>query len=557
LHRVVEDAVAALARDTAVFQRGGSLVHVIREPRPSRAIRRAPGSPIIRSIPQATIREMLTRVASWERYDRRIEEWVAAMPSDDVVQAVAMRGEWPNIRPLIGITEAPCLRPDGTVLQSPGYDPITGYLYAPNANYPRISNTPSAHDALEARNQLLEVCCDFPFAGEAHRAAWLALLLTLFARPAIDGCVPLFAIDATTRGSGKGRLADATAVIATGRDATKTAQPSNDDEMRKRITTLIVEGEAVTVLDNLARPLGDPSLDAALTATSWKDRALGRTASVSAQNTLVWIATGNNIELGADTARRTLHIRLESPLENPEDRASEEFRHPDLLGWVRAERPQLVQAAVTLLRGYFHAGCPDSGARPWGSFEAWSRLIPNVVAWVGLPDPTTTRQDFESSADGTKRALTALLDGWARLDPGEGLTAKAAITALYPSTPHESRPPDGFDSLREAIEELVPTQPGKSPSPAQLSYQLRKNRHRVIGGRYLESQIAHGGVCRWRVVTQVNRGGSGGVGGDGGVVSARPPKDADLDPPGTGQNCPTIPTIPTVEVHLREPGEGG
>jgi hypothetical protein len=539
-----------------VFQRAGSLVHVIREPKPSRSIRRAAGSPIIRCLPQATIRELLTRVASWERYDRRVDEWVPAMPSDSVVQAVAMRGEWPNIRPLIGITEAPCLRPDGTVLQSPGYDPITGYLYVPSATYPAISNTPSAKDALEARDQLLEVCCDFPFAGEAHRAGWVALLLTLFARPAIDGCVPLFAIDATTRGSGKGRLADATAVIATGRDATKTAQPSNDEEMRKRITTLIIEGEVVTVLDNLARPLGDPSLDAALTATSWKDRALGRTASVSAHNRLVWIATGNNIELGADTARRTLHIRLESPLENPEDRRSEEFRHPDLLGWVRAERPRLVKAAVTLLRAYFQAGCPDAGARPWGSFEAWSRLIPNVVAWVGLPDPATTRHEFESSADANKRALAALLDGWARLDPGEGLTAKAAIRALYPQK-HEDVPPDGFDGLREAIEELVPTQPGKPPSPVQLSYQLRKNRHRVIGGRYLESQTGHGGVCRWRVVTQSVRSGSGGDGGDGGVVSARSPEDAPPDRSRTGQNIPTILTIPTIEPSRAEPGEDG
>jgi hypothetical protein len=400
---------------------------------------------------------------------------------------------------------------------------------------------------------LLEVCCDFPFAGDAHRSAWLALLLTLFARPAIDGCVPLFAIDATTRGSGKGRLADATAVIATGRDATKTAQPSNDEEMRKRITTLIIEGEVVTVLDNLARPLGDPSLDAALTATSWKDRALGRTASVSARNTLVWIATGNNIELGADTARRTLHIRLESPLENPEDRRSEEFRHPDLLSWARAERPRLVKAAVTLLRAYFHAGCPDAGARLWGSFEAWSRLIPNAVAWVGLPDPTTTRHDFESSADTTKRALAALLEGWARLDPGDGLTAKAAIMALYPPA-CDSGAPDGFDSLREAIEELVPTPPGKPPSPVQLAGQLRKNRHRVIGGRYLDSHVGRGGIHRWKVAVQ---GGSmGGVGGVGGDVSAHAHQDAPLDGSGTGLNNPTNPTNPTTDVDARGPTHG-
>jgi hypothetical protein len=489
----------------------------------------------------ATIREILTRVGAWERFDRRSFKWIAALPTDAVVQAVAERGEWNAVKPLVAVAEAPCLRPDGSVLQTSGYDEATGFLYIPNSHYPAVEDRPTRDDAVHARDELLEACCDFPFAAEEHRAAWLALVLTLFARPAIEGCIPLFAIDATTRGTGKGRLADVAASIATGRDATKTAQPSDDDEMRKRITTLIIEGEVVTVLDNLSRPLGDPALDAALTATTWKDRALGRTASVSARNTLVWIATGNNIELGGDTARRTLHIRLESPLENPEDRAEHEFRHPDLLGWVRRERPRLVRAAVTLLRAYFHAGRPDMGARLWGSFEGWSRLVPNAVLWVGLPDPMATRRALEQSADTSKLALVALLDGWARLDPGDGLTAKGAITALYASR-SESGAPDGFDDLRDAIEELCPTFAGRPPTPAQLGYQLRKNRHRVIGGRHFDSAAAHGGVLRWRVVRV--KMAAGGDGGDGGNPDTRSGEEW-MNDPSREADIATIAPVPT------------
>jgi hypothetical protein len=502
LHEVVDQSVAALAMHESVYQRGGELVHIVREVSPTGLIRRAPGSPTIRSMARATIRENLTRVSRFEKLDKRSERWSATIPPDSVVDAVASRGEWHGIRPLVGIAEAPCLRPDGTILQAPGYDPSTGYVYAPNDKYLPIPDRPTLGDAQRARDELLEIVCDFPFAGDAHRAGWLAMLLTCFARPAIDGCVPLFAVDAPTRGSGKGRCVDAAANVATGRDATKTAQPKDDDEMRKRITTLVLEGEAIAVIDNISRALGDPSLDAALTATTWKDRALGRNASVSARNNLMWVATGNNIELGADTARRTLHVRIESPLENPEDRDSRQFKHPDLLAWVRAERPRLVRAAVTLLRAYFVAGCPDQGLKQWGSFEQWSRLIPHVLVWAGLPDPMSTRQEFEDTADSTKQALIALQSGWQRLDVasgGNGLTAKQAIGVLYPAR-RESDAPDGYDALRDAIEELTDAIPGRPPSPTKLGCQLRKARRRVIGGRKFDTVPNRSGVAVWRVL---------------------------------------------------------
>jgi len=61
-------------------------------------------------------------------------------------------------------------------------------------------------------------------------------------------------------------------------------------------------------------------------------------------------------------------------------------------------------------------------------------------------------------------------------------------------------PPDGFDSLREAIEELAPPRPPSPPDPRKLSAQLRTVKHRVLRGRRLEcSTTAHGGSLLWRV----------------------------------------------------------
>jgi hypothetical protein len=385
-------------------------------------------------------------------------------------------------------------------LQREGYDQSSGYYYAPAQTFPRVPESPTQGDAIHARDELLECVCDFPFASEGHRSAWLAFLLTLFARPAIDGCVPLGAFDATTRGTGKGKLVDVTALIALGREAAKVPQPDDNKECRKVITSLVDEGEVFALIDNVAHVIAYASLDAALTATVWKDRVLGTNRTICAPMKITWAVTGNNLELAGDTARRTLHVRLESPLENPEDRA--DFKHADLLAWVRGERPRLVVAALTILRGYVVAGRPDMGCKSWGSFEAWSRLIANAVTWVGMHDPQATRVDLEDGADANKTALAVLLDGWVRLDAERaGLTAKIVIDALYPQKRDEG-PPDGYADMREAIETLCPTIPGKPPSSQRLTYVLRGARRRVIRGRMFDAVDGHGGVKRWHVVVK-------------------------------------------------------
>jgi hypothetical protein len=37
----------------------------------------------------------------------------------------------PNLKNLHGVTHTPMLRPDGTILSTPGYDTATGFLYLP------------------------------------------------------------------------------------------------------------------------------------------------------------------------------------------------------------------------------------------------------------------------------------------------------------------------------------------------------------------------------------------------------------------------------------------
>src|SRR5262249_51169876 len=158
--------------------------------------------------------------------------------------------------------------------------------------------------------------------------------------------------------------------------------------------------------------------------------------------------TGNNVVIGADTSRRVCHVRLESPDERPEER--QDFQKPDLLGWIDDQRPQLLAAALTILRAYCVAGRPAPGLTPWGSFDGWSNLVRSAVVWSGLPDPGKTRIVLQQHADTSAESMALLLDCWAQMDARQrGLTAAEVIRRLYKDPSDD--PPVYCATMRAAI----------------------------------------------------------------------------------------------------------
>jgi Bifunctional DNA primase/polymerase, N-terminal len=517
LHDHVDAAIDALRADPDLYQRDGTLVHVTRttaeeEEKSRRAF--AEGSPQIREMLRATLCERLTRAADWEKFDKRSQEWQPAMPSDRIVAAVHARRQWCGIRPIVGIAEAPTMRPDGSIVQVQGYDEATGYLYVPSATFPVIQERPTQDDARAALALLDELFCDFPYVDAAHAAVPISAILTLLARPAIDGAVPAFVFDASTRGTGKTLQTDAIALVGTGRGAPRKDYPTksyvtahgqsvrvNEEELAKVLAAYALRGVQLFCLDNVTCPFGCGALDAVLTASDTVDlRVLGK----SEVPTLPWralvLATGNNFTLAGDTVRRALVSRLESSLENPEGRS--DFRHRDLRAWVRANRSPLVVAGLTLLRAYVVAGRPDMGRPTWGSFEAWSALIPSALVFAGGADPMLARPGRDSDVDDDARGLAGVLENLPRLDTASvGLTVRTITTSLYPKERLKGNAaPDGFDELREAVEALCPAKPGTAPDTTALGIKFRSFKGRNIGGRKLVSVEGRGHTVRWLVV---------------------------------------------------------
>jgi hypothetical protein len=155
----------------------------------------------------------------------------------------------------------PTLRPDGTVIQNPGYDQRTGLLFAPDGKYPPIPEEPTRDDAIGAATHLLDVVCDFPFKGADHQSVWLAMVLTLVGRSAIRGPCPMFVIDANCPGTGKSLLADVAGMIAYGDRMPRKPWPvADDNEVRKTITSVAMEGLSSVLWDNVGGELGCSSL---------------------------------------------------------------------------------------------------------------------------------------------------------------------------------------------------------------------------------------------------------------------------------------------------------
>ncbi|MCY2991315.1 MAG: hypothetical protein NTY19_26090 [Planctomycetota bacterium] len=503
-----------------VYQRQGRLAQVLRSPDADvYGVSLPDGTLRMRPLPRPIVRERIASAVMLvvETDDgpkvKRPPLWLTA--------AVFDRGQYPDcVRNLVGIVRSPTLRPDGTVLQVPGYDDGTGLLYVPDGDYPNIEDHPCRETARRAADELLDVIVDFPFAGQAHRSVWLALVETMIGRSAVAGCCPAFVLDANTRGAGKSLAVDAASLIVYGNPLARKTWTADDNEIRKTITAVAIEGIAAILLDNVAGVFGSASLDAAITGTTWNDRNLGtNTMTGDLPLTTVWVATGNNLQIGADTARRVLYGRVESLVENPEDRSG--FVHPDLLTWVRENRQRLASAAVTVLRAYVAAGRPEQQLIPWGSFSQWSDLIRSAIVWVGLPDPCETRAVVRA-ADRSAEILRMFIDGIEEADvDGAGVTS-ADIARLL-SHPLSEDGADPYPTLRAAVGETC-----DKPTSRRIGYALRQYVGRVCGGRRLVNRHdRHLKVGSWGVEAIFSAGDVAGDAGNGGDVYSPPEQKCD------------------------------
>lgn len=300
---------------------------------------------------------------------------VAASPSVPVLKSVLSETNWPGLRPLNGVVTAPVLRPDGSLLQEPGYDDQTGLYYSPAIAIAPVPDNPTAADVEAALDLIVnQVLGEFPWQDGSDLANYIALLVTPILRPYVGGLTPLGAISATERGSGKTLL---TNIIGKAFRATSYAWNSDDKEIAKVITTaLMTSTKPVVLWDNVGDrdSVDSPSLAKLLTSEQWDARKLGGNEGFEGTNDRLWLVTGNQIEFGGDIAQRTILVRLDPNMPNPDLRS--DFTLGDLDEWLKTDAnvSRLLHALLVLARSWIVAGAPREEYLMRG-FKQWACAV--------------------------------------------------------------------------------------------------------------------------------------------------------------------------------------
>ncbi|WP_027133430.1 hypothetical protein [Geminicoccus roseus] len=483
LHKTVERCERIAGVDGDVHQRGSQLVRVARRLDPSSdGIRRSQGSLGIVPYDVPTMRLLLNNRILFKRFDKRSQEWHPADCPKEVAEALlAAVGAWPSIPPLLGIIEAPTLRPDGSVLDQPGYDRATGlYLDVGNTAFPEVPQQPSRDEAQAALAVLTGILAGFPFASEADRSVAVSMILTALVRRSLRAA-PMSILTAPKMGSGKSLLATVASYIASGRAPAMMSQADDTESERKRVLAILMEGDALALIDNVERPLGSDTLCSVLTEPIFRDRLLGQTKTITVPTCTTWAATGNNITIAGDLTTRVLICRIDPQVERPEERTFQVDLHQE----VPARRGELAVAALTIIRAYLAAGSPKQELPTFGRFEAWQQWCRFPLVWLGMADPCLTRAAAEAR-DPVREKLSQLTGAWYDAFGSDEMTLAAAIKQAP-------------DALRDAMHVAAGDRDGINLR--KLGWFVARHEGRIEDGRRFEKGEGRRTGLLWRVVT--------------------------------------------------------
>jgi hypothetical protein len=454
-----------------------------------------------------------------------------------IAKAIMAKHGSRKFRRLAAVCTAPILRPDGSVLDTPGHDEKTGLLYVTaEVHPPAVPQAPTVAEALDALALLWQPFREFPVVDPVCVGVLMSALVAAALRPSLPTC-PAYGFDAPSAGTGKTLIAKCVAAMGTGGDVSVMPPAKDDEEWRKRLFAGLRCGDTVLLLDNVRDPLGNAAIDSFITSPSFKDRILGESNTQELPNKALFLITGNNLVLTGDTHRRVLIVRLDAQQEQPFTREFD-FNPQDE---VIANRQQMVVAALTIVRAYIAAGRPKAAKGRIASFELWDDLVRQPLCWLKQLAAASGRSDlpiFDDPAESITRSesenpdqakLGALLTTW---HTKFGSTPTTVATVVGTTGAH---PPDIH--LADAADEIA-GQNGKINSRILGRWIERHAEQRYGGLRFVRAGKAHG-VVRWQVLQTVERAAEGGLGGLGGSSSPEAPVITEV-PATTGRGSPRI-----------------
>ena len=480
--------------DDVIFKRGIYLVRIGRGSELEDGLSRIGTQPVVLPVTRPWLVRELTERAVFLRWNEKINDYKVIDCPANIATTLESGTDDFTFRPLTALANAPFLRVDGSICDSPGYDVDTGIYYAPNLVFPQISPNPSWQEARDALDLISNLVKQFPFANALSRSVFLSDVLTAIARPTLPKS-PVILYNATMAGSGKTLMASVANLIAYGHATTHPWPGINEEELKKVFTSVLIAGDPVVVFDNL--PNGAMIKSAALsqfaTSDDYADRKLGVSERVKFRNRTRVVLTGNNITLASDNARRTLVCDLQLEVESIKDRVID-FEYPSLALHIKQNRPLYIAAALTILKAYAVHDDPLM-LSPLDSFEDWSWRVREALVWLGEEDPVGA-VNYENDGSGEIANVFATIQSIANV--------KQSASKEKDFRAHDLANWAAANiGLRDALEQAGCTE---TTSSAKLGYWLRAHKNRIAGGLKLVCKQIDGGrkPSKWQFVLPTN-----------------------------------------------------
>lgn len=478
----------------------------------SRVVKDEDDRPIVQQMSVASVKGELTNAANFYRTRQTSEgetEYVSVSPPNEIAEQILSLppSDW-KFPSLKGVTEVPLVKPDGTLLDTPGYDKKLKVFYDPSEDLKglKIPEYCTQEDAINAAKILRHLIAEFPFEGDADRANMIGLMLTPFIRHAFKGDIQLALLDATNPGTGKTFLAQIAAIIATGARTEARSQKGDDDEWRKFILAVLLKCPQIVLIDNVRGTLASVSLEAALTSETISDRLLGVSKDVSATNTAVWVVTGNNLLIGGDLARRCFRIRLLANNANPDER--DDYAIPEILDYCEAHRRELVTAILIMIKAWFQAGKPSAKAKiaKADSFGNWIKMVGGILEFADIHGWQQNREELRSKNNEEAREWERFLSAWAHRYGSEWKKTLEVQKDVINGS-HHSSTSDEDSQLFEALPTALAEKFAKNRDSFYLSLgralSFRKQTVYGLQGFQIESkEDSHAGGTLWRVTSK-------------------------------------------------------
>lgn len=348
---------------------------------PVRLVFRPDGGVALQSHTVDTLIHEITQKADCYGFNRKGEEIPKFLPKEIARNMLAAPN--PPLPVLKHVVRTPVFTPDGKLIAIPGFDAKSGiyYIPIPGSGLEGIVKRIDTNKLQERVEFLRYVLSDFPFVTVADFAHCLSVALLPLVRPMIEGQTPIKAVTKKCAGEGASLLLSVLVYPALGFHVPRTSAPSDEAEWNRTLQAVLSGMPQAVLIDNVSEGLRSGALASAVTAPSIAGRKIRTGEAPTIPANCVWLATGIDITMSPELARRTILIHLDSGQDHPELR--NDFKIPNLEVWVRQNRAEMLVALLTIIQAWIEEGCPRSG-KVLGGFEEYSAIMGGILENAGV-----------------------------------------------------------------------------------------------------------------------------------------------------------------------------